>query len=85
MKTLAVSFFILGLGLFFAASNPDSSTYKSTNSSEVNPVFAVVEWFTSEGCASCPSADKLAARIQKENAEKPVYILASHVDYWNLL
>ncbi|WP_354426902.1 MULTISPECIES: DUF1223 domain-containing protein [unclassified Mucilaginibacter] len=47
--------------------------------------FAVVELFTSEGCSSCPSADELVARVQKETAGKPVYILAYHVDYWNRL
>jgi hypothetical protein len=45
--------------------------------------FAVVELFTSEGCSSCPSADKLVARIQKENPHKQIYILAYHVDYWD--
>ena len=47
--------------------------------------FAVVELFTSEGCSSCPSADKVVAKIQEEAANKPVYILAFHVDYWNRL
>lgn len=47
--------------------------------------FAVVELFTSEGCSSCPSADELVARIQKEDKDKQVYILAFHVDYWNRL
>ncbi len=47
--------------------------------------FAVVELFTSEGCSSCPPADELVARIQKEYIGQPVYILALHVDYWNHL
>jgi hypothetical protein len=47
--------------------------------------FAVLELFTSEGCSSCPPADALLARIQKEAGDKPVYILAYHVDYWNRL
>jgi hypothetical protein len=47
--------------------------------------FAVVELFTSEGCSSCPPADELVARIQKEYKDQPVYILAFHVDYWNRL
>jgi hypothetical protein len=47
--------------------------------------FAVVELFTSEGCSSCPPADELVAKIQKEENGKPVYILAFHVDYWNRL
>jgi len=45
--------------------------------------FAVVELFTSEGCSSCPPADKLVEKIQLENAHQPIYILAFHVDYWD--
>src|SRR5579872_2704486 len=47
--------------------------------------FAVVELFTSEGCSSCPPADALVARVQKEDKDAPVYILAYHVDYWDRL
>jgi len=50
-----------------------------------DPGFAVVELFTSEGCSSCPAADEVVAKIQRETSEKPVYILAFHVDYWNRL
>ena len=63
-------------------------TIKSNNTSKPEAVgkgVAVVELFTSEGCSSCPSADALVARVQKENIDKPVYILAFHVDYWNRL
>jgi hypothetical protein len=47
--------------------------------------FAVVELFTSEGCSSCPPADAVVARLEKESAGRPIYILAYHVDYWNHL
>lgn len=47
--------------------------------------FAVLELFTSEGCSSCPPAEELMERIQKEAGDKPVYVLAYHVDYWNRL
>ncbi|MBD1386670.1 DUF1223 domain-containing protein [Mucilaginibacter rigui] len=47
--------------------------------------FAVLELFTSEGCSSCPPADELLERIQKDAGNKPVYVLAYHVDYWNRL
>src|SRR5258708_6353882 len=50
-----------------------------------NKGFAVIELFTSEGCSSCPPADELVAKIEKESKDKPVYILAYHVDYWNRL
>ena len=46
--------------------------------------FAVVELFTSEGCSSCPTAEKVLAEIGNEH--KPnVYVLEFHVDYWNHL
>ena len=48
---------------------------------------AVVELFTSEGCSSCPPADRvlasLAARAKAESL--PVFPLSFHVDYWNYL
>jgi hypothetical protein len=57
----------------------------SNKTSNDNKGFAVIELFTSEGCSSCPPADELVAKIQKESKDKPVYILAYHVDYWNRL
>jgi len=47
--------------------------------------FVVLELFTSEGCSSCPSADDLLAKVQSEAGNKPVYVLAYHVDYWDRL
>jgi hypothetical protein len=45
--------------------------------------FAVIELFTSEGCSDCPSADEVIAKLQNEDHDQPVYILAYHVDYWD--
>jgi hypothetical protein len=63
------------------------SSKRPTQISNQNPAtgkgFAVLELFTSEGCSSCPPADELMESIQKEMGEKPVYILAYHVDYWD--
>jgi hypothetical protein len=47
--------------------------------------FAVLELFTSEGCSSCPPADALLTRIQREAGNKSIYVLSYHVDYWNRL
>ena len=45
--------------------------------------FAVVELFTSEGCSSCPAAEKVLSRLHDDY--KDACFLEFHVDYWNYL
>jgi hypothetical protein len=47
---------------------------------------AVVELYTSEGCSSCPPADRwLNQLIQIKDDELNVLALAFHVDYWDYI
>jgi len=46
------------------------------------PVRAVVELFTSQGCSSCPPADAVLAGLADRDG---VLALSYHVDYWNYL
>ena len=50
-----------------------------------NSGFAIVELFTSEGCSSCPPADRLLSQIRKDYKDQNVYTLSFHVDYWNYI
>jgi hypothetical protein len=60
----------------------------STAGSSTQPVgVAVVELFTSQGCSSCPPAEKVLAGLvhSAKTDSRPIYTLSFHVDYWNHL
>jgi len=64
-------------------SNPPE---RSTAHSDAEAV-AVLELFTSEGCSSCPPADRLLRSLVQSarTDDRPIYALSFHVDYWNRL
>jgi hypothetical protein len=46
---------------------------------------ALVELYTSEGCSSCPPADRWLSRVGETYAPERVVPLALHVDYWDYI
>ena len=76
-----VLFFI---GVFLTVS---FSTKKLTKRTAAPSSFAVVELYTSQGCSSCPPADRLLSKVIAEAAlsGKRIFPLSFHVDYWNRL
>ena len=47
----------------------------------------VIELFTSQGCSSCPAAERLLSKLAAAGSlgDHPIAPLAFHVDYWNEL
>lgn len=85
-KLLIVATFVallFTISAFVQKDKVDENLKKSTIGN--NEGFAVLELFTSEGCSSCPPADALMGQIKETSKDRPVYILAYHVDYWNRL
>jgi hypothetical protein len=70
-------FFLLGLTATAEAVQCVSESGQGTT--------ALVELYTSEGCSSCPPADRWLSTIAQRHAPESVVPLALHVDYWDYI
>ncbi|WP_435419011.1 DUF1223 domain-containing protein [Parerythrobacter aurantius] len=62
--------------------SPDRAAPPKAMSAAVAQLPVVVEFFTSQGCSSCPPSDRLAARLAREPG---VVVIQRPVTYWDRL
>ncbi|MEZ5344156.1 MAG: DUF1223 domain-containing protein [Pyrinomonadaceae bacterium] len=80
---LVFSLIISACGARTAESQSFAGKRFSETENSKTPV--MVELFTSEGCASCPPAERILAKLQIEQPfeQAEIITLALHVDYWD--
>jgi len=80
LKTLAVHFFAISC-LISISANALSLNFRSGEHQT-----ALIELYTSEGCSSCPPADRWLTSLKTSPKLWENFIpIAFHVDYWNYL
>lgn len=77
-KFIAFSTALAWAGSTLAAQSQCSATSNTT-------VTPVLELYTSEGCSSCPPADKWASSFKEKSKEGAAVVQAFHVGYWDYI
>lgn len=82
MIAVACGTFVLTISAIVIFGAPSASPAQTAGATRA----VVMELFTSQGCSSCPPADRLLSTLGRDQfAGGKVIPLAYHVDYWNHL
>ncbi len=80
LKTWGSRIVVLSVVIGVLASTAGGSSVAASDPSHL----VVLELFTSQGCSTCPPADRVLSRLGvDEKTRDQVLPLAFHVDYWN--
>ena len=75
--------FVAALGLAACAAWPGADAHTCSGRSPAHTV-ALLELYTSEGCSSCPPADRFVSALRASGISPSQAVpLSLHVDYWN--
>ena len=81
IAVIAYFWLVLAAGLA-AADTDDAATVFSSGERQVT----LVELYTSEGCSSCPPADRWLSGLKKDSGLWKRFVpIAFHVDYWDYI
>lgn len=79
MRIVATTFFALSL---FNIATQSAIAAECSSKSGASTV-PLLELYTSEGCSSCPTADKWLSNLKQDSSQ--LIPLAFHVDYWDYI
>ncbi|MEL6486536.1 MAG: DUF1223 domain-containing protein, partial [Pseudomonadota bacterium] len=84
LKSFIAASLAAGSAALFIMGLPGGVTAQVSQDQAPSASFApvLVELFTSQGCSSCPPADRLADRLDSEDG---LVIISRPVDYWDRL